>query len=246
MSTTIAMPSPPVVEPLPHNAPVDASPPTAPIVDHGSPRVTLPGLSWQTYLRILDETGDRRRSRLAFNRGVLEIMSPGPIHEGDSYGFDRVVAIVTEEARIACKPYGSTTWTSDDAEKGLEADECYYFTADKLATAAVAARRGSNTSADYPFPDLAIEVDMRRAAIDRAEIYAALGVPEVWSFDDKKLRIDHLGEDGTFHEVAQSRFIPLRSEDIVRWVLRFEQAEDVTAWAIEFRDWVRVELAGRV
>ena len=93
-------------------------------------------------------------------------------HEGDSYGFDRVISITTEEARIACRPYGSTTWKSDDAEKGLEADECYYFTADKMAVAAAAARRQSNSSSDYPFPDLAIEVDMRRPAVDRAEIYA--------------------------------------------------------------------------
>ena len=62
----------------------------------------------------------------------------------------------------------------------------------------------------------------------------------------KSSAIDHLGDDGTYHEVPQSRFIPLRSVDIVRWVLRFEQAEDVTAWAIEFREWLRAELAGRV
>ena len=245
MSPTTMMPPPPVVEPSPQAAPVNPPPPAAPSVDHDPARILLHGLSWTTYLRILDETGDRRRARLAFNRGVLELMSPGPIHEGDSYGFDRVISITTEEARIPCRPYGSTTWKRDDAEKGLEADECYYFTADKMSGAATAARRKSKASSDYPFPDLAIEVDMRRPAVDRAEIYAALGVPEVWSFDDERLQIDQLGDEGTYHEVAQSRFIPLRSDDIVRWVLRFEQAEDVTAWAIEFRDWVRAELAGR-
>lgn len=244
MSTTAEM-APPNVEPLPTAAPVEPSPPAAPVVDRSSPRITLPGISWATYLRILDETGDKRRARLAYNRGDLEIMSPGPIHEGDSYGFDKLIAITTEEARIACKPYGSTTWKRDEMEKGLEADECYYFTAEKLALAAVAARRQSNSSSDYPFPDLAIEVDMRRPALNRAEIYVALGVPEVWSFDDEKLRIDHLGDDGTYHEVAQSRFIPLRSEDIVQWVLRYEQTEDMTAWTIELRAWVRAELAKR-
>lgn len=245
MATTNVMPPPPVIDPPPQAAPVVPSPANTLSVDHHPARILLHGLSWTTYLRILDETGDRRRARLSFNRGVLEIMSPGPVHERDGKGFDRVIAITTEEARIAVVPYGSTTWKREEAEKGLEADECYYFTAEKRAVGAAARRRGSKASSDYPFPDLAIEVDMRRAAVDRAEIYAALGVPEVWSFDDEKLRIDQLGDDGTYHEVAQSRFIPLRSDDIVRWVLRSEQAEDVTAWAIEFRDWVRAELAGR-
>jgi hypothetical protein len=44
-------------------------------------RVTLHGLSWQTYLRILAEVGGHRASRLAYAQGVLEITMPSERHE---------------------------------------------------------------------------------------------------------------------------------------------------------------------
>ena len=39
-------------------------------------RVTLYGIRWQTYTRILAELGDQRASRLAYAQGVLEITMP--------------------------------------------------------------------------------------------------------------------------------------------------------------------------
>jgi len=44
-------------------------------------RVTLYGISWQTYTRILAELGDQRASRLAYAQGVLEITMPSDRHE---------------------------------------------------------------------------------------------------------------------------------------------------------------------
>ncbi len=44
-------------------------------------RVTLHGISWQTYKRLLTELGDHRSSRLAYDRGVLEITMPSDYHE---------------------------------------------------------------------------------------------------------------------------------------------------------------------
>jgi hypothetical protein len=35
---------------------------------------------------------------------------------------------------------------------------------------------------DYPNPDLAITIGISRSKIDRAGIYAALKVPELWRF----------------------------------------------------------------
>src|SRR5688500_12174775 len=39
-------------------------------------RVLLHNISWETYERLLDERGDSRVPRLAYDRGELEIMSP--------------------------------------------------------------------------------------------------------------------------------------------------------------------------
>ena len=50
---------------------------------------------------------------------------------------------------------------------------------------AEAIARMSEDVADYPNPDLAVEVDISPSKIDRPGIYAALGVAEVWRYDGK-------------------------------------------------------------
>src|SRR5262249_23106140 len=44
-------------------------------------RVTLYGISWQAYIRILAELGDQRAARLAYAHRVLEITMPSDRHE---------------------------------------------------------------------------------------------------------------------------------------------------------------------
>ena len=53
--------------------------------------------------------------------------------------------------------------------------ECYYFLPEKLAADALALAQGSDDVADYPNPDLAIEVDISPPQIDRAGIYGHSG-----------------------------------------------------------------------
>ena len=43
---------------------------------------------------------------------------------------------------------------------GIEAGQCYYFDPDKLAASDRAAASDSNDVADYPNPDLAVEIDL--------------------------------------------------------------------------------------
>lgn len=42
-------------------------------------------VSWETYVRLVDERGDRRVPRFAYDRGELEIMSPSTEHESVAY-----------------------------------------------------------------------------------------------------------------------------------------------------------------
>ncbi len=88
----------------------------------------------------------------------------------------RFVNAVTMELDIDCKGAGETPWKRPEIARGLAADQCYYFEAGKPAAVAAARARKSNDVADYPNPDLAIEVDLSPPEIDRAGIYAALKV----------------------------------------------------------------------
>ena len=107
--------------------------------------------------------------------------------------------------------------------------------------------RWSKDVAEYPNPDLAIEVDVSPSKIDRPAIYAALRVAEVWRFDGERKRIviERLSEDGTYQTVDMSEFLPVRSEEVARWVLE-EDRRAGSAWARRLRAWARAKLAPRL
>jgi Putative restriction endonuclease len=107
--------------------------------------------------------------------------------------------------------------------------------------------RRSLEIADYPNPDLGIEVDMSLPKIDRPGIYAALKVAEVWRFDGERQQvfIERLEEDGTYRTADRSSFLPVYAAEIRRWVVE-EDSHDESAWARRLRAWVRAEVAPRL
>jgi Uma2 family endonuclease len=203
-------------------------------------RITLRGVSWETYQRLAEEIGDQRILK-AYNRGVLELMSPGPLHENYKKLLAILVETVTDELEIPRRSQGSTRWDRPEPGRGLEPDECYFLTAAKVA----ATRHRSKDVADYPPPDLAIEIDMSRSEVDRAEIYATIGVPEVWRFDGEALRIDRLRDDGTYEVVAESLFLPVAPDEVVRWLVHVDNADEAV-WARRLREWARAEVRPRL
>ena len=215
-------------------------PPDAPALPGPSDQqITLRGISWETYQRLAEEIGDRPILK-AYHRGILELKSAGPLHEHYKCLLSRLVATVTEEVEIPRRSMGSTRWDRPEAERGLEPDECFYLTKPKV----LAARQRSNRAEDYPAPDLAIEVDLRRSEVKRAEIYATLGVPEVWRFDGKALWIDRLRDDGTYEEVTECLFLPVAPAEVVHWVVNVKVADE-SVWARQLRQWVRAEVLPR-
>jgi hypothetical protein len=94
-----------------------------------------------------------------------------------------------------------------------------------------------------PPPDLAIEVEISRSALDRMGIYATLGVLEVWRFDGEELTVHQLRRDGRYLQSRSSRALPfLPLGEIVRF-LRASDVQDESSLGRSFRKWVRDELA---
>ena len=140
---------------------------------------------------------------------------------------------------------GSTTWKRKKLMRAIESDVCYYFDPAKLD--AVAAAADSDDIDIYPNPDLAVEVDISPPKIDRPRIYAALEVPEFWRVRNKAVSIEQLGPDGTYVPAPRSRFLPVRAEDVTRWVFS-EDSSSLVAWEARVRRWIRDQLvpeAGR-
>jgi Uma2 family endonuclease len=199
-------------------------------------RIRLTGVDWETFEKLAATT---RGGRFAFDQGVLEIMSPGPLHEGYAGNLGEFVRIVTRTLRIPRKAMRSTTWKRPEAARGIEADECFYFLPEKIAAANAAAERGSTDSVDHPAPDLAVEVDISAPQVDRPAICATIRVPEIWRVVDNKVHIEHLREDGTYMRSRSSRFLPVRDRDIERWLIDEDRSDELaweerlTAWAQE-------------
>jgi hypothetical protein len=50
--------------------------------------------------------------------------------------------------------------------------------------------------------------------------------------------------DGTYTAIESSRFLPIRADEVVRWIA-VEKTGDSLAWERRLRAWIRAELVGR-
>jgi len=197
-------------------------------------RVVFRGVDWSFYEELVDSIPETTSIHVDYDGKDLEVMGKGWIHGRYNSLLGKFVAIVTEELEIPCMGLRDTTWKRPEIARGLEADDCYYFQPEKLAAAAEAWSRGSREIADVPNPDLAIEVDISPPQVDRAGIYAALRVTEVWRFVENVLVIERLTTQGTYASVETSGFLPVSAADIGRWVLD-PDSSDESAWARRLR-----------
>lgn len=196
-------------------------------------RVVLRNVSWKTYLALLADHQESSAPRFAYDRGTLEIMSPLPEHEEINRRLASVVENTAVEWRMSFRNLGSTTFKREDLGRGFEPDSCFYLqNADRVRHKA-----HIDLTVDPP-PDLVIEVDMTRSSLDKLPIYAALGVPEVWRYDAKRLAILVL-EAGVYQEREESLALPRVSAAALSALLRESQEMDPPDWILRVRDWAR-------
>src|SRR6516162_9892994 len=198
-------------------------------------RVVFRGVDWDFYEKLVDSVPEGSNIHVDYDGRDLEVMAKGREHEISKRLLGRIAETTAEEFNIQYLPAGETTWKRPEIARGLEADECYYFLPDKLAADKAALERHSKDIADYPNPDLAIEVDISPPQVDRAGIYAALRVTEVWRFDGDQVIIERLTPEGTYVAVEASGFLPLRAEEIRHWVVE-EDWRDMPAWTRRLRE----------
>jgi Uma2 family endonuclease len=193
--------------------------------------IRLSGISWQTYETLLEELSDRRL-RLTYNRGNLEIMAPSPEHELGKEVLGRFVETLAEELEVKIYPLGSTTFKRPELS-GAEPDKCFYI----RNIDAVRGKRRLDPKQD-PAPDLVIEVDVTSSSQTRLQVYADLGVAEVWVYNGEFLVVNQL-QNGTYLICEESQFFPnLLVSDIARFLQQAETC-DYLELVKAFRQWVR-------
>jgi hypothetical protein len=78
-------------------------------------------------------------------------------------------------------------------------------------------------------------------------IYAEIGVPEIWRFDGEVFRIHLRQPDGTYEEAERSLALPfLFPAEVVYWMKKAEEDDDDVEWLEQVNQWARAELAPRL
>jgi Uma2 family endonuclease len=89
--------------------------------------VILHHISWQTFERILLETGDDRHNRFTYNQGILEIMTPLMPHEHNNRLLQNLIIVLVEVLNLNVKSTGSLTCKREDLARGVEPDSSFYI-----------------------------------------------------------------------------------------------------------------------
>jgi Uma2 family endonuclease len=181
--------------------------------------VLLHGVSWEAYEGLLRALGDDHPSlRLTYLEGTLEIMTTSPRHERLKTLIARLLEAWAEERNVRLDGYGAATFRSAAASRGLEPDECYAL--GELGDA----------------PDLAIEVVETHGDINKLEVYAGLGVREVWIWEAGRIRI-HALKGGQYIESTASQLLPgLDVAELVTFVREGDQTAAVRAFRQRLRE----------
>jgi Uma2 family endonuclease len=175
-------------------------------------------VSYAEYVRMREALSDRATPRMTYLNGVLELMSPSRQHELWKTNIGRFVEQYAYIRDIDLRGYGSTTFHDEAKDRGAEPDECYV----------IGGVLGE-------VPQMALEVVHSSPLVNKLDVYAGLGVPELWVFRNGAFTIFELVST-SYVQRSTSVFLPdLDFALVARYVVR----EDVTKALREFEAEVR-------
>lgn len=199
--------------------------------------VVMDGVSWATYEGLLADRQERRRPRMAYDRGVLELMSPGVRHDSLARLVTLLVAAVVEVWDLDMVDVGSTTFKDEEWAKGFEADACFFV----RTAAAIRDKDDLDVRADPP-PDIVFEVDITSSSLDKLPIYHRFGVAEVWRHDGRRVTVLARTDDG-YAPHDDSVVLPgLTAHDLTR-LLNAGRRQRLGEWLAQVRAWARTVTA---
>jgi Uma2 family endonuclease len=155
-------------------------------------RITFQG-TWQKFKLIQQGFEESPGIRLAYYKGAIEILMPGEDHEYFSRVIHYLVTTFLLSRGIPFKMTGAKT-QEKLGEVSAQADESYWIGTPK------------------PIPDLSIEIIFSSVS-NKLGKYQALGVPEVWLWQDGLLTLNCL-RSGGYDQVDHSQLPGLSDLDI--------------------------------
>ena len=145
--------------------------------------ITLQG-EWVQFKLIQQGCEQTRGARLSYFDRTIEILMPGQAHETFSRIIGWMLTYFLAAKQIQFTPTGAVTQERAGIA-AVQADESYCIGGIK------------------PIPDLSIEVVFTSGSINKLDRYLALGVTEVWFWEDGVLTLYHLRDAG-YENIQQS------------------------------------------
>jgi Uma2 family endonuclease len=170
---------------------------------------------------------------MTYDQGVLELVTPSLPHEKDALTIARIVDIVTAIIGVPILSAGGTTYRRNDLERAFEPDASFYIQHD----AQVRDRPEIDLTVDPP-PDVVLEMEMSRSALDKLPLFASMGVPEVWRCDGQRVTILILEQD-RYRESPSSLALPVLTSDVLTRFLAESRTALSPDWFQAVSDWAR-------
>lgn len=150
--------------------------------------------NWEHFKHIQKGFEATPGAKLSYYGGTIEILMPGANHEHFSRVINYLVSTFLLKQGIWFQMTGAVTQEREQ-KASAQADESYCLEQSK------------------PIPDLSIEVVFTTGGINKLAKYRALGVPEVWFWEDGVLKLYHLRENG-YQQIERSELLGLDQLDI--------------------------------
>lgn len=195
----------------------------------------LTDIPWEGYEQLLAFLGDRSEARVTYDNGRLEIMSPSQKHENFTRTIERLVYAAAEDADIAIESLGATTYKQEWLARGVEPDACFYVENAKR----IIGSDNMDLRIDPP-PDIVVQIDVSHDSTSKFTIYAGMGVPELWHYDDRRATIYSL-IDKLYVEIPASRIFPVLTSDTLSRFLDQSKSAGQAATVKAFREWLRAK-----
>jgi Uma2 family endonuclease len=155
--------------------------------------ITIKG-DWAHFKLIQKGCEQNSGTRLFYFDGTIEILMTGRSHELFSHLIGNLLSFFLAYQGIDFFPFG----TADQEKEGVAAsqpDQSYCFGTVK------------------PIPDLSIEVVFTSGGVSKLQRYKAIGVPEVWFWEDGTLTLYHLRSE-EYERIEKSELEELKDLDV--------------------------------
>lgn len=197
--------------------------------------VVLSNIRWATFKALLNDLGEHRATRLAYNQGTLTLKMPSKLHEIINRLLARIVTTLTEELNLEVVNVGSMTLERADLDKAAEPDTGFY-----ILNAGQLEGLDPEIPPGLP-PDLVLEVDITSPSTQRLEIYQAMGIGEVWRYTKPRGVILYQLQANEYVEVATSGIFPQVSAHQLNQWLKQRQAQSENQVIQAVRQWMNTQ-----